>query len=157
MPRTAKTTGKKGTKIFDPKMLIQQLSMQSNVAFMALLTIANPQDHQQAVDLMGDLMDEIGDMKNHPAHTFMNLLIQAIAHYERQIYPPVFHDLAPKDRTIALIQYLMEAQELRQVDLNDIFHSQGNVSQVLSGQRGVSLEQLHKLAKRFNVSPAFLV
>lgn len=51
-----------------------------------------------------------------------------------------------------MLKFLMDENNLRQIDLVDIFSSQGIVSEVLAGKRQITLSQAKKLAKRFKLS-----
>ncbi len=53
----------------------------------------------------------------------------------------------------AMLRHLMEAQGLKQKDLLGVFASPSIVSEVLSGKRGLTVEHIKKLSKRFHVSP----
>ncbi len=153
MPNTAKKTGKSTTKIF-----IDALLSKEGRSLMEFLDVHDNASHEQAIQLMGDLMDEIGDVESHPAYRYMELLTGAIARYEAQIYPPVFAQMGPEERALEMLRFLMEAQELKQVDLADIFGSQGNVSQILKGERKLNnMEHIRKLAARLNVDPAIFL
>ena len=48
---------------------------------------------------------------------------------------------------------LMEANGLKQKDLVDVFGAASIVSEVLHGRRKMTLNQIKKLSRRFNVSP----
>jgi len=50
------------------------------------------------------------------------------------------------------LKFLMTENNLKQVDLAEIFSTQSVVSEVMSGKRKVTLNQAKKLAKRFKVS-----
>ena len=156
MRNTAKKTGKNSTKTF-----INSLLSKEGMSLMAILEILDVHDgasHEQAIQLMGDLMDEIGDVANHPAHRYMELLTAAIARYESQIYPPVFVQVSPDEKALAMLKFLMEAQNIKQTDLADIFGSQGNVSQILKGERKLNkMEHIRKLAERLKVDPTVFI
>lgn len=49
------------------------------------------------------------------------------------------------------LQELMREHELKQIDMLDIFGSQGVVSQVLNGKREISKVQARKLSERFRL------
>ena len=55
------------------------------------------------------------------------------------------------------MQLLMQQHQLRQADLSQIFGSQSNVSEVLSGKREINARQARLLAKRFGVSPVVFI
>jgi len=48
----------------------------------------------------------------------------------------------------------MEAHDLRQKDLVDIFNTESVASEVLSGKRELTREHIKRLSARFHVSPA---
>ena len=48
---------------------------------------------------------------------------------------------------------LMEANDLKQKDLVDVFGTPSIVSEVLNGKRGLTIEHIKKLSRRFHVSP----
>lgn len=116
-----------------------------------VLNVRNEFSHKRAIELMGVLMDEVGDVEEHPAHPFMEMLADAVARYEAKIYPPV------SSNPVDVLKYLMEAQDVKQADLADIFGSQGNVSQVLQGKREINLGHIRKLAERFHVDRSVFV
>jgi HTH-type transcriptional regulator/antitoxin HigA len=53
---------------------------------------------------------------------------------------------------LGVLLYLMEQNELRPVDLVDVFGSRAVVSQVLSGKREISKAHARRLAERFRLS-----
>jgi HTH-type transcriptional regulator/antitoxin HigA len=150
MPNTAKTSGNDDTRTFINAMM----SIKANAVFQAMdfLNVNDRDSHERAVRLMGDLMDEIGDVESHPLNTFMDLLTDAIHRYENQIYGP-----PAKVSPLEMLKYFMDAHNLKQTDLKEIFGSQGNVSQVLKGEREINLHHARKLAERFQVSTSIFV
>jgi len=114
-----------------------------------LLNIHDAASHERAVAVVGELMDIIGDNPDDPRYGMIYLLGDAIEVYENKIYPPIEPD------PIGVLKFLMEAQGVKQADLADIFGSQGNVSQILNGQRELkNVEHIRKLAERLHVDPA---
>jgi HTH-type transcriptional regulator/antitoxin HigA len=51
----------------------------------------------------------------------------------------------------------MDSNHLKQKDMLTVFGSPSIVSEVLSGKRGLTLEHIKKLAKRFHVSAAVFI
>jgi HTH-type transcriptional regulator/antitoxin HigA len=51
------------------------------------------------------------------------------------------------------LRFLMEQHGLKQRDLVDTFGSRSTVSEVLSGKRELTKEQIRRLSQRFHVSP----
>jgi HTH-type transcriptional regulator/antitoxin HigA len=54
---------------------------------------------------------------------------------------------------IEILNGLMEANSLKQKDLVDVFGTPSIVSEVLNGKRGLTIEHIKKLSRRFHVSP----
>jgi HTH-type transcriptional regulator/antitoxin HigA len=63
----------------------------------------------------------------------------------------------PDASPVVVLGFLMEQHDLRQSDLADVFGSQSNVSEILSGKREINARQARALAKRFGVSPAAFI
>lgn len=63
------------------------------------------------------------------------------------------HDLTPLSR----LHFLVEANNLRQADLLDIFGSKGIASEVFNGKRQISKTHAIRLGKKFNVDPALFL
>lgn len=77
----------------------------------------------------------------------VELLTLLVEDYEEKHYSGL--RAAPRD----IIRHLMESNELRQVDLIDIFGAESTVSAVLNGKRDLAKSHIEKLSRRFNVSP----
>jgi len=56
-----------------------------------------------------------------------------------------------------VLQFLMEQNDLQQVDLVKIFGSSGRVSEVVNGKRGISKTQAKALGEFFKVSPELFI
>lgn len=77
---------------------------------------------------------------------YMDALVDLIEIYERKNEP--IPDAAPED----VLRELMAANRLSQQKLSEaVGISQSTISAVLNGTRKLTLEQMGKLAKRFNV------
>lgn len=79
---------------------------------------------------------------------YVELLGLLIETYEKERYP--IRDASP----IEVISELMEANNLRQKDLAEIFGSESMVSMILSGTRPLNAEHIQRLSRRFRISPA---
>jgi HTH-type transcriptional regulator / antitoxin HigA len=64
------------------------------------------------------------------------------------------HDPVPEAKPTAIIRHLMEAHNLRQKDLLDVFGTESIASEVLRGKRELTKQHIRRLSKKFNVSPA---
>src|SRR5205809_1637452 len=58
-----------------------------------------------------------------------------------------------KATPIDVLRAMMEANDLRQKDLVDVFGTASTVSAVLSGKRDMTKEHIRRLSKQFKVSP----
>ena len=56
-------------------------------------------------------------------------------------------------KPIEILNELLEANSLKQKDLVDVFGTPSIVSEVLNGKRGLTIEHIKKLSRRFHVSP----
>lgn len=75
------------------------------------------------------------------------LLTLLIEDFEEKAYA-----LTPA-KPIEILNELIEANSLKQKDLLDVFGTPSIVSEVLSGKRGLTVEHIRKLSRRFHVSP----
>lgn len=146
MPNTAKKPGKNDIKTF-----IKAVESKQAALLLDALNIKDEASHSRAVELVGDLMDITGDDPGNPAYRLIEIMSEAIAHYEEKVYP------VPETTPVGVLRFLMEQNGLSQSDLKDLFGSQSIVSEILNGKRELNLGHVRKLAKRFNVPPAVFV
>jgi HTH-type transcriptional regulator/antitoxin HigA len=59
----------------------------------------------------------------------------------------------PRAAPLQALSFLMEQHGLKQKDLVDIFGTRSVVSEVMSGKRELTKEQIRRLSQRFHVSP----
>ena len=59
----------------------------------------------------------------------------------------------PRTTPLEALSFLMEQHALKQRDLVDVFGTRSVVSEVLSGKRELTKEQIRRLSQRFRVSP----
>ncbi len=76
------------------------------------------------------------------------LLTLLVEEYEDKEHP------VPQAAPLDIIRHLMEAHNLRQKDLADVFGTESIVSDVLNGKRDLAKEHIRRLSARFHVSPA---
>jgi HTH-type transcriptional regulator / antitoxin HigA len=114
------------------------------------LSIHNKHDYAHAVNMLNQLLDEIGENERHPLYGFLEVLGIIIENYESEHYK--WEDASGVD----VLKYLMEEHSLNQNDLSEI-GSQGVVSEVLNGKRQLNVNQIKKLSERFNVNPAVFI
>jgi HTH-type transcriptional regulator/antitoxin HigA len=80
-----------------------------------------------------------------------DLMVRLIEDFEEDAYP--MGDVSPHQ----MLQHLMEARGLSQVDLLPIFGGRGRVSEVVNGKRGISKDQAKKLGEYFHVSAELFI
>lgn len=97
---------------------------------------------QQVIDALidkGDLTSEEED--------YLDLLGTLVYEYEeKHVHIPSLHG-------IELLKALIQESNLRQKDLVPIFKTESIVSEVLKGQRNLTVEHIQKLAEFFHIPP----
>ncbi|MFZ0804217.1 MAG: hypothetical protein WBQ09_15120 [Terriglobales bacterium] len=76
----------------------------------------------------------------------IDLLTLLVERYEQEHYS------IPAADPVSVVRFLMERQNLTQRDLIPQFGSESAVSMFITGQRGLTLEQVRKLSARFRLS-----
>jgi mRNA interferase HigB len=76
----------------------------------------------------------------------IKLLTVLVEEFENRNYGPTQHGDA-----VDIVVELMHAHGLKQKDLADIFGSEGGVSDVVRRKRNLTMNQIKKLSRRFNV------
>jgi HTH-type transcriptional regulator/antitoxin HigA len=114
-------------------------------AAIGVTSVRTEKDYVRAQATVATLLSEIGDDENHPLADVLDYLADQVAAYEDE------HFQIPEAEPKETLRFLMEQHGLRQEDLADCA-PQSRISDILSGQRGISKEVAKKLAHRFNVS-----
>jgi HTH-type transcriptional regulator/antitoxin HigA len=78
---------------------------------------------------------------------YCELLSLLIEDFEKKNY-----QLTAKATPLAALRELMEVNGLQQKDLLDVFKHKAVISEVLNGKRGLTLEHIRRLARRFHLS-----
>lgn len=107
-------------------------------------------DYNRLVELLDDLVDEVGEDENHPLSSLLETIGSLIEAFESQNVPEAAGD------PISVLKTLMEENSLGQSDLPEI-GSQGVVSEILSGKRQLNVRQIKQLSERFGVSPSVFI
>jgi HTH-type transcriptional regulator / antitoxin HigA len=112
--------------------------------------IRTEKEYNEALALVEELMH------NHnltpEENELLELLVALVEKYEAQQHP-----VAKKSTPIERLQFLMEANALKQADLVSIFGSRGTTSEVLNGKRKISQNAAIKLGERFNLPPTLFM
>ena len=115
-----------------------------------LFSVTNEDEYDRAVELLSSLIDEIGADERHPLYGFLDALGGVIDAYEEKNYP------MPECDGIGIRRFFMDEHGLAPSDLPEI-GSKNTVSEIISGQRGLSVRHIRALAERFHVPPAVFV
>jgi HTH-type transcriptional regulator/antitoxin HigA len=111
------------------------------------LAIRTEADYDRAVELLDQLLDEVGDDESHPLCDFLHVLGTMIERYEED------HVKIPDVSVRAVLRFFMQEHNLKQSDLPEV-GNQSVVSEILRGKRELNTRQIKALSKRFHVSPA---
>jgi HTH-type transcriptional regulator/antitoxin HigA len=113
--------------------------------------IKNEAENEEVLDIAETLSNK-HDL-THEEEQLLDLLVTLIEHFETKKY--TFEN---NSTPLSRLHFLMEANNLRQADLLDIFGSKGIASEVFNGKRQISKNHALKLGEKFHVDPAlFLV
>jgi len=109
--------------------------------------IANDEEYDRMEAVFNGLIDK-GEEYLSPEETrLFALLANLLEEYEERTLPAL-KTASPAEA----LRFLMEENELKQVDLEDVFGSQSAVSRALNGSRRIGIDRAKRLAKRFKVS-----
>lgn len=103
------------------------------------------------VALMKQLSSDAPEGAQDGIRMYLNLLTPFIKKYEDAHWNK--SHASPRE----VLAYLMDEHDLNQADLKEEIGSQPYVSDILKGKKDLTLEQVSKLAKRFNVSPTVFI
>lgn len=78
-------------------------------------------------------------------NALLRLMATLIQDFEERFYKP--REVTP----LEVLRHLMDARDLKQSDLLEVFGSKGVASEVINGKRSISKTQAKALAKFFNV------
>lgn len=84
-------------------------------------------------------------------NALLDLLLKLIDDYQEKT------SIIPKLEPREALEYLIEVNNLRQVDLVEVFGSRSRVSEAVTGKRPISKDQAKRLGKFFRVSPALFI
>ena len=92
-----------------------------------------------------------GDKLTPEEERLLDLLSALVERYENET------EDFPASPPRRVLRFLMEQNDLRQVDLVKIFGSSGRVSEAVNGNRGISKAQAKALGEFFKVSPELFI
>ena len=126
-----------------------------NKKYAALLTETLPvsiktgEEHERMLKTVGDLMRK-GDLSPEEGR-LLELLADIIEDYEDQVYP------IEKNAPHEILRFLVEENKMKQKELLPIFGSEGIISEVLNGKRGITAKHAKSLGEFFKVSPELFI
>ncbi|MCX5663047.1 MAG: helix-turn-helix domain-containing protein [Planctomycetota bacterium] len=84
---------------------------------------------------------------------YLAALTQFVEDYEREHHAIEAADLGP----LEALKFLMQANDMKAIDLGKLLGSRGLASQILNGKRELSKKHILVLARRFNVEPGLFL
>ena len=120
-----------------------------SVAHDLLSPITSEAQNEQALAAIDELMLEVGEDREHPLLSLLNLLADRVEAFESVAYPV---PPAPPHRVLA---FLMEQRGLTQKELEAATGiDQSNLSKLLRGSRNFTAGQVKRLSDYFHVNPS---
>ncbi|NOT59178.1 MAG: transcriptional regulator [Acidobacteria bacterium] len=133
------------TKSFDQRRYVRLLARTVPVA------IRNDAECKRAIAEIDALLRKGSNNLTPEEERLLELLSTLVEQYEDETED--FPDSPPYQT----LQFLMEQNDLRQVDLVKFFGSRGRVSEVVNGKRAISKAQAKSLGEFFRVSPELFI
>jgi len=119
------------------------LSYMNLISAYPLRPLRNDADLDVAVEVLNCLIDR-GDLTE-AERDYMHVLGGIVEEYESE------HIVIPEVTGVELLRFLMEENGLTQASLAPIFGGKSNISEVLSGKRALSKNQIRGLSERFGL------
>jgi HTH-type transcriptional regulator / antitoxin HigA len=108
------------------------------------VVIETEEENERMLTVVEKLMEK-GEQLSPEEEKLLKLFSRLIEDFEQRYYQP-------KEATpLEVLQHLMEASDLKQSHLWEVFGSKGIASEVLNGKRGISKAQAKALANYFHV------
>ena len=130
---------------------VTELVSELNVRAPILREITNDKDHEQALALMEELLEDYDTNL-----VAIEALSNSIARYESEVvsFSEFNQPGLSSDPAVATLKVLMEQHNLNTTDFKNEIGGKSMVSQVLSGGKQLTRNHIERLAKRFAISPA---
>ena len=109
------------------------------------VVIQTEEENERALAEVEKLMAK-GEDLSPEEDALLQLMATLIQDFEEKFYQP--REATP----LEVLRHLMEARDLKQSDLLEVFGSKGIASEVINGKRSISKAQAKALAKFFGVS-----
>ena len=108
------------------------------------VVIETEDENARMLAIVEGLMQK-GEKLSAEKEKLLKLLARLVEDFEQQFYRP--HEATP----LAVLHHLMEARDIKQSQLWEVFGSKGVASEVLNGKRGISKTHARALADYFHV------
>lgn len=130
---------------------VTKLVSELNALAPVLRNISNDQDHDLALVLMEELIEDYDTNL-----VAIEALGNSIARYEAEAvsFAEFNQRVDAKDPAIAMLKVLMEQHGLNTTDFQHEIGGKSMVSQVLNGGKRLTRDHIERLATRFGISPA---
>ncbi len=130
---------------------VTELVSELNVRAPLLREILSDKDHEQALALMEELIEDYDTNL-----VAIEALSNSIARYEEEAvsFTEFNNRTDSGDPAVATLKVLMDQHGLNTTDFKNEIGGKSMVSQVLNGGKRLTRDHIERLAKRFGVSPA---
>lgn len=81
----------------------------------------------------------------------LDVLVTLVEHYEETRWP------IPRSTPLEVLKFMMEQNDRSQTDLANLLRSRSRASEILSGKRELSLDQIRLLAREWRIPAASLI
>ena len=108
------------------------------------VVIETEEENERMLAIVEKLMEK-GEKLSPEEEKILKLFARLIEDFEEHYYKP------KEAQPLEVLQHLMEAREVKQTHLWELFGSKGIASEVLNGKRGISKTQARALADFFHV------
>jgi HTH-type transcriptional regulator/antitoxin HigA len=106
--------------------------------------ITNKREYKRIEEIFANLFK---NKRSPEEDKLFDLLATLLENYEQKTLPKL-----EASNPIETLRFLMSENNLKQIDLIDVFKTQSIVSEVLAGKRQINLNQGKNLAEKFGVS-----
>ncbi|HEX8265682.1 MAG TPA: hypothetical protein VF596_09770 [Pyrinomonadaceae bacterium] len=114
------------------------------------VVIESEDDYKRLESVVEDLLAK-GEHLSPEEEKLLNLVSELVADYEDKN----FH--IEKGEPVEILRFLIEENSLKQKDLLPVFGSEGIISEILKGKRGITAKHAKLLGEFFSVSPELFI
>jgi|SRR5580658_263038 HTH-type transcriptional regulator/antitoxin HigA len=115
---------------------------------MQLFPIRNDDDHARA---LGEISRYWNAPEGSPEGDYMDALATLVDAYERTRWP------VERSTPLEMLKFCMEQNDYTQTDLAKLLGSRSRASEILSGKRDLTLDQIRVISKRWHIPVGLLV